>query len=143
NDNYFDPQFGGVDWTAIKTKYQPQIDTVQSDVEFQDLLDRMLKEIKISHLHLLDLAKLDQQLARNLVTRGFALRDLDNQVVVTRAVDGSPAATAGLRPGYVVKAIDGVSVVNARSAEAEVAKDNERHRLIVVDESNTTREVEI
>jgi carboxyl-terminal processing protease len=143
HDKYFDPQFGGVDWTAVKKKYEPQIAAVENDVEFQDLLDRMLNEIKISHLHILDLAKLDQQLARSVVTRGLALRDLDNQVVVTRTIDGSPAATAGLRPGYVIKAIDDVPVVNAKNAEAKVAKDNEKHRLTIIDEANTTREIEI
>src|SRR5262245_18727294 len=88
NANYYDPHFGGVDWTAIKKNYEPQLATVQNDIELQDLLDRMLREIKISHLHLLDVAKLDQQLGRSVVTRGLALRDLDHQVVVTRRIDG-------------------------------------------------------
>src|SRR5262245_8390076 len=46
NDNYFDPRFGGIDWADIKKRYEPQVTAVQSDAEFQDLLERMLHEIK-------------------------------------------------------------------------------------------------
>jgi hypothetical protein len=69
NDKYFDPSFGGVDWTAVKKQYEPQLAGVQSDLEFRDLLDRMLKEIRISHLRILDLNTLDKDLARSVVTR--------------------------------------------------------------------------
>lgn len=143
NDKYFDPRFGGVNWAAIRKEYEPQIATVRGDVEFRELLGRMLSEIKISHLRILDLETLDKQLARAVLTRGLALRDLDNQVVVTRTIDGSPAVTAGLRPGFVVKAIDGIPVTNARSAEAKLATDSERRRLTILDEADTTREIEI
>jgi carboxyl-terminal processing protease len=116
---------------------------VRDDEEFRELLDRMLNEIKISHLRILDLKNLDKLLARAVVTRGLALRDLDNQVVVSRIVDGSPAATAGLRAGFIVKAIDGVPVLKARSSEAQVATDKKKHRLLIVDAAETTREIEI
>jgi carboxyl-terminal processing protease len=143
NDKSVAPQYGGVDWAAIKQRYEPQITGVHSDEEFQDVLDRMLSEIKVSHLHIVDLTKLNEQLGRAIVKRGMALRDLDNQVVVTRIIDGSPAAATGLRPGYVVNAIDGQSVVSARSAETKLAQDDEKHRLNIIDEANTSREIEI
>ena len=70
NDKYFDPQFGGVDWAAVKRKYEPQLAGIDGDAELYDLLSRMLAEIKISHLRILDFAALDRQLARSVVTRG-------------------------------------------------------------------------
>src|SRR5215831_6450091 len=121
NDKSIAPQFSHIDWAAVKVRYEPQIASVQSDAEFQDVVDRMLAETKVSHLHLVDLAKLDQQLGRAVVIRGLALRDLDNQSVVTRVIDGSPAAAAALRPGYVINSIDGMPVTNARSAELKLA----------------------
>src|SRR5262249_37657399 len=111
--------------------------------EFQNLLERMLNEIHISHLHIVDIANLNQQLSRSVITRGVALRDLDNQVVVTRIIDGSPAAATGLRPGYVINAIDGVPVTNAESAERKLAQDNEKLQLTIVDQANTRREIHI
>jgi carboxyl-terminal processing protease len=143
NNKYYDSTFGGVDWVAVRKKYEPQVEAVRTDAEFRDLLGRMLKEIKISHLSILDLENLDKLLARAEVTRGLVLRDLENQVVVTRIVDGSSAAMAGLRPGFIIKTIDGVAVTNARETERTLASDTANHRLAVVDGANTTREIEV
>lgn len=133
---------GGINRAALKQRYEPQVASVQSDGEFQELLARMLNELKISHLHIVDLATLDNQLGRAVVTRGLALRDVNNQVVVTRIIDGSPAAAAELRPGFIVTAID-VPVANARSAETKLAMDNVKRRLTVVDAANKTRGIQI
>jgi carboxyl-terminal processing protease len=143
NDKYFDPHMGGVNWAAIRKRYEPQVASVQSEGEFQDLLARMLNELKVSHLHIVDLATLDNQLGRAVVTRGLALRDVNNQVVVTRIIDGSPAAAAELRPGFIVTAIDDVPVANARSSETILAMDNVKRRLTIVDEANKTRGIQI
>ena len=143
NDKYFDPAIGGVDWAAIRQRYAPQITTVRSDIEFRDLLTRMLGEIKISHLRILEFATLDKSLARVVVTRGLALRDIDNRVVVTRVVEESPAARAGLKPGFLVLAIDAVRVENARQAERKLADDTDNHRLAFLDEADMMREVSI
>jgi len=143
NNKYYDPTFGGVDWVAVRNKYEPQIEAVRSDREFSELLSRMLKEIKISHLSILDLENLDKLVARAEVTRGLVLRDLDNQVVVTRIVEESSAAVAGVRPGFAIKAIDAVAVMNARDAERTLASDTANHRLTVIDEANATREIEV
>ena len=116
---------------------------MQNDVEFKGLLDRMLLELRISHLRILDLTTLDRDLARSVVTRGLGLRDIDNEVVITRIIDASAAAVAGLRPGFIVRAIDGAPVTNARTSETKLATDNARHRLTIVDEANATREIEI
>ena len=143
NEKYFDMSFGGVDWAEIRQRYAPQVAMVQADSELRDLLTRMLGEIRISHLHILDLATLDKQLARAEVSRGLALRNIDNQIVVTRIVEGSPAARAGLRAGFVVPAVDGVSVTNAKDLEARLATDSEKHSLAILDETDKIREITI
>jgi carboxyl-terminal processing protease len=140
---YFDPQFGGVDWAAVRRRYEPQLTGIRTDAEFFDLLSRMLAEITISHLRVLDFAGLERQLARSVVTRGVALRNIDGQVVVTRIVERSAASLAGLRTGFVVTAIDGVPVSNARSAEASLAGDTATHRVTVLDASDSAREISI
>jgi carboxyl-terminal processing protease len=143
NSEYYDPTFGGVDWAAVKKKYEPQVDNVKTDAEFRDLLSRMLKEIRISHLSILNLENLDKLVARSEVTRGLALRDLDNQVVVTRVIEESSAAASGLHPGFIITAIDAARITNARDAEKTLATDTVTHRLTVADEANTIREIEV
>lgn len=143
NDKYFDPQFGGVDWAAVRRTYEPQLASTTTSAEFVGLLSRMLGEIKISHLQILDLTTLATQLGRSEVTRGVAFRDVGGQVVATRIIEQSPAATAGLRAGFALTTIDGMPVVNARSAEADLADDTDTHRLTVLDEVDRTREVSL
>jgi carboxyl-terminal processing protease len=143
NDKSFDPRFGGVDWLAVRRTYEPQLASINDDAEFYQLLSRMLAEIKISHLRILDFAALERQLARSVVTRGVALRDVGGQVVVTRVVERSAAANAGLRPGFVLSAIDGSPVTNAKNAEAALAGDDAMHRLTVLDEADAAREISI
>jgi carboxyl-terminal processing protease len=141
SDKYFDPQFGGVDWPAVKRTYEPQLTSIRDDAEFYDLLSRMLAEIKVSHLRILNFAALERQLARSVVTRGVALRDVGGQVVVTRVVERSAAANAGIRMGYALSAIDGSPVTNARSAEATLAADTATQRLTVLNESDESQEI--
>jgi len=143
NEKYFDPSFGGTDWVAVRKRYSPELESVRTDMEFSGLLTRMLGEIKISHLNILDFATLDKSLARSVITRGLALRDIDNHVAVTRIIEDSPAAKAGLRLGFAVQAIDGVPVDHARNAERQLAGDSEKHRLAILDEADMTREVAI
>ena len=140
NDKSFDPRFGGVNWAAVHDRYAPLVAAVTSNRELFDLLDRMLKEIPISHLHLLELDTLDTLLARSVVTTGLALRDVDGQVLVTRVVDGSAGGKAGLRAGFVVKAIDDVAPATARAAEATLAGEKKPHRLTVLDDADTVRD---
>ena len=141
NEKSFDPNFGGVNWSAVRERYAPQVGGVKSDRELIDLLGRMLKEMPVSHLNLLEWDTLDASLGRSVVNRGLALRDLDGQVVVTRVVHGSSADKAGVRPGFVVAAINDVPVTAARTAEATLAGDMKPYRLALVDEADAMRNV--
>jgi C-terminal processing protease CtpA/Prc len=141
DEKSFDSHFGGVDWSAVRTRYAPQVSTVKSDRELLDLLGRMLKELPVSHLNLVELDGLDKILGRSVVNRGVALRDIGGQVVITRVVSASSADRAGLRPGFVVRAIDDVPAAKARDAEAALAGDMKSHRLAVLDEADAARTV--
>ena len=142
-DKYFDPKLHGVDWTAVRRRFEPRVASVTSDTEFADLLDEMLDEIPVSHLNILRLEALDAPPARCVVTRGLALRDIDGQVLVTRVIDDSPASRANLSPGFAVLAIDGTPLKNAASAEAVLAPDQKTHSLSVVDGSGASRTVSL
>ena len=52
NDNFYDPSFGGVDWKAMRQKYQPEVAKVTDDNSFTALAYRMMRELHVSHLEL-------------------------------------------------------------------------------------------
>ncbi len=52
NERFFDPRMNGVDWRAVRARYQPQVAGVRTDDEFHELGARMLGELQVSHLRL-------------------------------------------------------------------------------------------
>lgn len=116
NKNFYDKNFNGVDWKAVKKQYAPLIEAAASDAEFYDLMKRMMRELKVSHMDLItppDTARLRE---RPAVT-GIALRRLDGKLVFTRIVKNSPADVAGLKPGYALSKIDGEAVASIADAQ--------------------------
>ena len=110
NDKYFDPTFGGLDWQAIGDKYRQKLETVQDDETFwREVLIPMLWELGASHLAALppELANQIDAMTFATGTLGMDIRLLDGLAVVTRVDEGSPAADAGLQPGFVITSVDG------------------------------------
>jgi carboxyl-terminal processing protease len=131
NDGYFDPTFGGKDWQAIGDEYRQKLATVQDDQDFWfGVLNPMLFELGVSHLVALP-AELSNQLDPITFATGslgLDVRWLDSKAVVTRVVGGSPAEKSGLRPGFVITAVDGKTVEELAANSLQVPPYNERNR---------------
>jgi carboxyl-terminal processing protease len=59
--------------------------------------------------------------------------------VITAVVEGSPAARASLRPGFVLTALDGWTLDDIAANVMQTPPDNERNRLGVVEQGLRTR----
>ena len=112
NDKYFDPNFGGLDWSEVHDRYQPQITAAQNEGEYYLLINKMLFELNVSHVVVVppdDLSQLSPILAAE-GSIGIDVRMLENDAVITSVKSDSPGAQAGLRPGYIIKGIDGIKI---------------------------------
>src|SRR5215467_6300866 len=49
HEDYYDPQFNGVDWEAIRSQYRPRIANSKSDAEFYALMSEMTAELHDAH----------------------------------------------------------------------------------------------
>jgi carboxyl-terminal processing protease len=112
NETYFDPTFGGLNWKELHDRYQPQIATVEKDEEFYSLINQMLWELKVSHAYLVPPGSwaLFEPLVFAKGSAGIDIRLLNGEAVITSVKPESPANKAGLCPGYVIQAIDDISV---------------------------------
>ena len=111
-EKHYDPKFNGVDWDKIRELYAPRLAQVKSDQEFYSLLRQMIGELHQSHFAIIPPEAVVEDAAEepSSGTIGVDVDYIDNLVLITRAAEGSPAARAGLRPGFAVKQIDSVAV---------------------------------
>ena len=108
-EKHFDPAFGGVDWDAVRRKYEPRLAKVKKDGELYFLLNEMLGELHQSHFVVIPPEAILEDGSWNQPggNTGLDLRIIDGRVLITRVAPDSAAARAGLRPGFAVKRIDG------------------------------------
>lgn len=107
NEKHYDPTFGGVDWKKVREIYEPKATTAVTDREFHDVLRSMLGELKLSHFGILPPTAeiVAAQTGRGVI--GVNIKILDGEPVIDRVDIGSPAETAGLKPGFSISKIGG------------------------------------
>jgi C-terminal processing protease CtpA/Prc len=140
NEKYFDANFGGVDWRQVHERYAPQAAKVKTNAELHQLLNKMLGELKVSHMGILTPETLEKLKQPPTVT-GLSLREIENQIVVTRLIEDSSALQAGIRRGFVVKKIDGEPIKTLEDALLKLSgAPNTTLRLSYLNEKDELRE---
>jgi carboxyl-terminal processing protease len=134
-DNFYDPKLRGVDWQALKDKYQSPAIHAGSREESAGVINQMLDELQSSHTRfytasepayyqLLGIFKslgdfapdtpAGKRLSKSLPNQklaysgiGVYTRTIHQQAFVNAILDGSPAAEAGLKVGDQILGVDG------------------------------------
>ncbi|WP_228060521.1 MULTISPECIES: S41 family peptidase [unclassified Coleofasciculus] len=129
NENFYDPNFNGVDWQAMRSKYEPEVKQAQSTEDMAVLINQMLSELNTSHTHFYTpnepayyqvlgifaprIPDLQKQLKDFLPNGkpeysgiGIVTKDIDGKTFVSAIFDGSPAAKAGLMVGDRIMSVD-------------------------------------
>jgi carboxyl-terminal processing protease len=129
SDRFYDPNFNGVDWKAMRSKYAPQVTNVKSRQEFVAVINLMLSELKTSHtrFYMQDepgyyqllgiftprdpdlLAELKNQFPQGKIEYtdiGVFTRNINGKTFISSVLDGSPAAEAGLMFGDQILSVD-------------------------------------
>lgn len=107
NRKHFDPKFQGVDWPASAATFAPQAAVAPDDSTLYGVLNAMLAPLNDSHTHALTPTQVDERRTRQRARTGFNMLRADNRWVVSEVLPGSPAETAGVKPGWIVVARNG------------------------------------
>jgi carboxyl-terminal processing protease len=136
HDTHFDSTFNGVDWTALRDELRPRAIRATSIDELRAVIREMTGRLRQSHFSLIPREFADtlapvsaaDTLAGDgggaVVTGdlGLDVRLLGEELVVTQVEHGSPADSAGIRPGWVVVAVgdDSVAPILRRIREQQL-----------------------
>ncbi len=112
NEQHIDPTFNGLDWSEVHDRYKSQITATQNEEEYYLLINKMLFELNVSHIGVVppdDLGQIDPILSAE-GSIGIDVRMIEDNAVITSVKPDSPGAQAGLRTGYIIKAINGIQI---------------------------------
>jgi carboxyl-terminal processing protease len=138
-DKHYDKTLGGVDWKAVRAKYEPVALGAPSEAAFYRALNQMIGELGQSHMTITGPGAEDEDDIEELAAPGesassgpapavtagsvgdpgIVVRVIEGQPTISTVRAGSAAERAGLQPGYVVTHVAGrelkVTTDSARS----------------------------
>ena len=127
NENFFDPEFNGVDWQAMRSRYAPLAAKTTSTEELAVVVNRMLAELNTSHTHFYTQAEpayyqiagiFRKYLQKNIkpflpdekleyTGIGIYSEKINGKTFIKAILNGSPAEKAGLFVGDRLLTVDG------------------------------------
>jgi Tol biopolymer transport system component len=146
-DSFFDPNFNGIDWGAIRSEYAPRIAGARTSDEMRRLLSLMVGELNASHSGVAAPQGSNQPSTGKLGLRfDRAEYEAAGRLRVNEVIPLSPAALAGVKEGDYLLAIDGAQTGAGTNVDELLDhKINKRVSLTVAASSDgsTKREVAV
>jgi carboxyl-terminal processing protease len=106
NERYYDPTLNGIDWKAVRARYEPLL-AAASDDDYWELLDKMTGELRDSHTRVESPRQVEQMKNRESHSLGIGVAELAGHLVLTSVNPDSDAYWAGARAGMRILSIDG------------------------------------
>ena len=137
NDNFYDPEFHGVNWPAMRKTFEPQIAGARTPDEMRRIISLMLGELNASHLGIS--AGFGQGGPEGGAASGtgkLGLRfdraeyEMNGRFKVTEVIRLSPADVAGVKAGAYLIALDGITL-NSRTNLDELLDHKVDRRVVL------------
>jgi carboxyl-terminal processing protease len=141
DEKFYDPNFNGIDWSAMRDRYRPAVVQAQSRQQAAEVINQMLAELNTSHtrfytpdepayyqllgVFLPRSTELQDQLAEFLpegksIYRGIGIftESLNGKTFIKALLDDGPADEAGLLMGDEIISVNGQPFHPIRSFES-------------------------
>ncbi|MCG3126271.1 MAG: hypothetical protein CHACPFDD_01102 [Phycisphaerae bacterium] len=157
-DKHWDPKLNGVDWDAARAELRPRVEAAHLMSEVRLALHDLLDRLGQSHFGIIP-AEIYHDVTEEPDDRAASGKPADDRPhdgvtgIDTRAVDGaalvvrvepdSPAAKAGVRPGWIVRRIGKVDVGPVLARVAETYEESTLRELILARVVSTRLEAPI
>lgn len=109
-DNYYDRSFRGLDWRLQREIFRPQAEAATNSAELYRVLRQMIGKLGDAHTRVYAPEDGFDRYRPAGVTVGIIVRRVEGNPVVTWVEPGSEAARQGIRPGFILTAVEGTPV---------------------------------
>ncbi len=102
NETFWDPEFRGTDWAAVRKTYTALVATATTQSEARRLMKQALEQLGESHFYVIP-AELYEDMKggpKGQGECGFRVRVIDGHAVVVKVIPDSPGEEAGIRCGW-------------------------------------------
>ncbi len=141
---FYDPNFHGSDWQALKEKYKPMALAASTKHDFRDMFNIMLGQLNASHMGLYgdDLSE-TEDVETGLL--GVEVVPHEQGARITHVIPNSPAdkSFSKLNEGEIITSVNGNDLAGVNLYEYLINKEKEEIYLEVMDAEGKTRNVTI
>jgi carboxyl-terminal processing protease len=102
NATFWDPDFGGVDWNAVRETYAPQVAAATTASEARNVMKEALGELGESHFYIIPSELYEDMTGgpKGHGECGFRVRVIDGKATVIEVLLGLPGEEAGVLDGW-------------------------------------------
>ncbi len=127
NDSAYDVGRSGLDWDAVREEFLPRVQEVESAGQLRLVLQEMLDRIGESHFAIIPASLMslgpDSGQGASRFDTGLQARLLDGSIWITRVESGSAADKAGIAPGWQLREVNEINLVEALDTLSSVSSD--------------------
>jgi len=125
-ETHFDTTFNGVDWVGLRDELRPRVEGLTDRAELRRIIRGMLDRLGQSHFALIPKEAADTldpeeaDVSGAIGDLGFDMRLVGERLLVTSVDSAGPAFDMGVRPGWVVTAVNDDQVVDLVAALGKI-----------------------
>lgn len=144
HNGFYDEQFHGVDWQAVKRTYEPLAAGAQTPDELRRILNLMVGELNASHSGVSGSTPPALQVGRLGLRFNRSIYENSGKLQITEVIALSPAALSGsIKSGDILVAVDGVAINGNNSLEQLLENKVNRKVVLTISTGSSTREVAV
>jgi carboxyl-terminal processing protease len=134
HEKHFDTTFGGLDWPALYDELRPKVETAETMSDVREVLDDMISRLGLSHFGIIP-----SELYRDIEAppkkgdaggqTGIDVRIIDNEALVFRIEEDSPAGQAGIKTGWKILRIGETEIDPVLHSIADKFEESKRREI--------------